>query len=114
MLPKLETIKLGEQIKCDMQLLQILQSKATERSNGFNFDLTTLDLSRATITAAEFNAIPQASKASIKELNLFRVDCTGFDFSDFTGLTTLDLSYSTITAAQFNAIPQASKASIKA
>ncbi|MBT6120905.1 hypothetical protein HOH45_05505, partial [bacterium] len=66
MLPKLETITLGEQIRCDMQLLQILQSKATERSNGFNFDLTTLDLGDATITAAQFNAFPQAIKASIK------------------------------------------------
>ena len=83
MLPKLETIKLGEQIKGDMQLLQILQSKATERSNGFNFDLTTLDLFGATITAAQFNAIPQASKASIKALTLTGVDCTDFDLTGF-------------------------------
>ena len=83
MLPKLETIKLGEQIRCDMQLLQILQSKATERSNGFNFDLTTLDLSMATITAEQFNAIPQASKESIKALDLDGVNCTGFDLTGF-------------------------------
>ena len=52
-------------------------------------------------------------KASIKELNLWHVNCNGFDFSDFTGLTTLNFWGATITAAQFNAIPQASKASIK-
>ena len=45
--------------------------------------LTTLDLSFATITAAQFNAIPQASKESIKELRFTGVDCTGFYFTGF-------------------------------
>ena len=45
--------------------------------------LTTLKLSFATITAAEFNAIPQASKASIKALDLEGVDCNGFDLTGF-------------------------------
>ena len=45
--------------------------------------LTTLDLSHATITDEQFNAIPQDSKASIKDLKLWYVNCTGFDLTGF-------------------------------
>ena len=61
------------------------------------------------ITNAGLAHLTQATSINLKE-----VDCTGFDFSDFTGLTTLNLCDATITAEQFNGIPQASKASIKA
>ena len=86
-----------------------IRDKITDDSLKLFSNCKHINLSGCTrITNAGLAHLTQATSINLKE-----VDCTGFDFSDFTGLTSLNLWAATITAAEFNAIPQASKASIK-
>jgi hypothetical protein len=85
-----------------------------------------LDLSKGrngeeSLTAEQFNAIPEDVRASIKTLNIEDQDVTNFDFSGFTSLTSFknfDLNKVTnflcgLTATQFNVIPARIKAPVE-
>jgi hypothetical protein len=65
-------------------------------------------------TAAQFNAISENAKCSIRILDLSEINVTGFDFSGFTGLKEVNLSRSIgLTAMALNSMSEDSKESME-